>query len=322
MKKFGILMLTLVFLMGMTTSVMAKDVERTENYVEVETVNETQEIKRAKLSEDKFLFNDEDVYITTFKVEDENYFKISDLAALLEDTDKKFNVEFNEENLVVIITKGENYKKIQTDLKEQELGETDAYQGLHKLYINDGQEMKKLEIKSYNILGNNYYRLRDLGKELGFGAAYNFKKSLVMLDTRVKELEDIKVDLQVEDQIDEVNINKESLAFFQELESKYGIGMGLNVIGENWCPACRRLYKEYEEKDIKYNDIGVDNNIFTQELLAKIQKTNENTIPCIFNLLKVEGDNDSILLHWEYKGELGKVRINRVLDGYNFTDVD
>jgi len=100
---------------------------------------------------------------TVFKINDNNYFKLRDVAALLNGTGKQFAVGY--EGGVVTITTGQGYTKQDTDLLGAAAGGSrEALPSNDAIAIN-GQ---KTALTVYKIEGNNYFKLRDLGKALNF----------------------------------------------------------------------------------------------------------------------------------------------------------
>lgn len=55
----------------------------------------------------------------------------------------------------------------------------DAVTSSQKVFV-DNQEVT---IEAYNIAGNNYYKLRDLGNSLGFSVDYDERSNSVMINT-------------------------------------------------------------------------------------------------------------------------------------------
>lgn len=175
MKKTLIVLLTLVLILSAPISTLADNEEAI-----------------ADKSFQPVELDGKKVEISAYLINGENYFKIRDLAAILKDTEGKFDVTFNEEDFSVILEKEGEYEPIEGDLEELPEGKQKAIQSLHPVYLKGEEE--PLEIKSYNILGNNYFRLRDLGEVLGFGVAYDFNDHVVMLSTTDLDLEDIKAE--------------------------------------------------------------------------------------------------------------------------------
>ena len=101
---------------------------------------------------------------TVYKIGDSNYFKIRDLAAILNGTGKQFSVGYDSEKQSVTVTTGEAYTMTGTELKGAASSNETAQISNDAIYVN-GQ---KVEAEVYKIGGNNYFKLRDLGKALDF----------------------------------------------------------------------------------------------------------------------------------------------------------
>ena len=101
---------------------------------------------------------------TVYKIGDSNYFKIRDLAAILNGTEKQFSVGYDNEKQSVTATTGQGYTKLDGDLAGPPAGQEKAEASSDAIYVN-GQ---KVEAEVYKIGGNNYFKLRDLGKALDF----------------------------------------------------------------------------------------------------------------------------------------------------------
>jgi len=101
---------------------------------------------------------------TVYKIGDSNYFKVRDLAAILNGTGKQFSVGYDSEKQSVTVTTGEAYTMTGTELKGSASSNETAQISNDAIYVN-GQ---KVEAEVYKIGGNNYFKLRDLGKALDF----------------------------------------------------------------------------------------------------------------------------------------------------------
>ena len=101
---------------------------------------------------------------TVYKINGSNYFKIRDLAAILNGTEKQFSVGYDNEKQSVTATTGQGYTKLDGDLAGPPAGAEKAEASSDAIYVN-GQ---KVEAEVYKIGGNNYFKLRDLGKALDF----------------------------------------------------------------------------------------------------------------------------------------------------------
>ncbi|NLY21212.1 MAG: hypothetical protein GXZ08_08025 [Tissierellia bacterium] len=159
MKKRRILYLALVMMLGISVSVFAAG--------KLETIN----------SEQKVVLNDETVNVAGYMIEESNYYKIRDIAAVLNNTKAKFNVSYNPEKKTVEIVTGENYMIENADLNSSKVEAKSVMKGNQKVFING----KEANLQSYLINGNNYFKLRDLGKALAFEVDFdNTTKTVLM----------------------------------------------------------------------------------------------------------------------------------------------
>jgi len=112
---------------------------------------------------------------TVYKINGSNYFKIRDLAAILNGTSKQFSVGYDAALSSVTATTGQGYDKLDGDLTgAPEGGEKSAVISNDTIYI-DGQ---KVEAEVYKIDGSNYFKLRDLGKALNFYVGWTSERGV------------------------------------------------------------------------------------------------------------------------------------------------
>lgn len=102
---------------------------------------------------------------TAYKINDENHFKLRDIACLLNGTSKQFDVGYDQATQSATITTGHGYAKQPTDLQGRPASNAEAYISSDPLFV-DGAARSDLTV--YKINGANYFRLRDLGDLLGF----------------------------------------------------------------------------------------------------------------------------------------------------------
>ncbi len=121
------------------------------------------------------------VDLGAYLINQRNYVKLRDVAALLTATDAKFNVGF--ENKKVVITTGEGYEKLDTDLVELPEGKVEALMGEQAFVFNGEEKM----VKTALINQNNYLQLRELGELIGFGVHYNKETRNIELSSKVEE---------------------------------------------------------------------------------------------------------------------------------------
>ena len=116
---------------------------------------------------------------TVYKINGSNYFKIRDLAAILNGTGKQFSVGYDSQLQSVTATTGEGYTKLEGDLTGAPAGgQKTADPSNDAIYING----EKVEAEVYKIDGSNYFKLRDLGKALDFYVGWS-QEAGVFLET-------------------------------------------------------------------------------------------------------------------------------------------
>ena len=112
---------------------------------------------------------------TVYKINGSNYFKIRDLAAILNGTMKQFSVGYDSQLQSVTATTGEGYTKLEGDLTGAPAGgQKTAAPSNDAIYING----EKVEAEVYKIDGSNYFKLRDLGKALNFYVGWSADRGM------------------------------------------------------------------------------------------------------------------------------------------------
>ncbi|OFO62600.1 hypothetical protein HMPREF3023_07845 [Peptoniphilus sp. HMSC075B08] len=178
-----------------------KDAKKVEKKAE-EKVKEVKTID-VKATNQKVKLDGKDVVISGYNIDGYNYFKLRDLAAVLKDSQAKFGVDYKDG--VVTLTKAVDYKVVESDQKPVK-AESKGMLTNDKVLVGD----KTLTATAYKIDDLNYYKLRDLGKELGFGVGYDEATKSVLLTSVVNEKEEVKEE-KVAPKLEEVKeaINKE-----------------------------------------------------------------------------------------------------------------
>lgn len=107
---------------------------------------------------------------TAFLIEDSNYVKLRDIAAMLAGTEKGFSVAYDAASDAVALTSGAAYEPLGTELAGvRDAAAVQAGAGSQQMML-DGVP---LELDAYMIDGANYIKLRDLGQALDCGVTYD-----------------------------------------------------------------------------------------------------------------------------------------------------
>lgn len=184
---------------------MTEAKEKVEEKAEEKAKEVKKEVKTidVKATNQKVKLDGKDVVISGYNIDGYNYFKLRDLAAVLKDSQAKFGVDYKDG--VVTLTKAADYKVVESDQKPVK-AESKGMLTNDKVLVGD----KTLTATAYKIDDLNYYKLRDLGKELGFGVGYDEATKSVLLTSVVNEKEEVKEE-KVAPKLEEVKeaINKE-----------------------------------------------------------------------------------------------------------------
>lgn len=112
-----------------------------------------------------------------YKIDGSNYFKVRDVAAVLNGTEKQFAVGFDSAKSSVALTSGQSYTMTGSEMKPAKGGTVTAVVSDNSIYANG----EKLNLKAYKINGSNYFKLRDLGQALDFYVGYDSSvKSIIV----------------------------------------------------------------------------------------------------------------------------------------------
>ena len=126
----------------------------------------------AQLSNQKLRFNGADRSdVEKYNIDGSNFFKLRDLAALLDGTAAQFDVGYDSASQTVSITTGAGYTFVGGELKLSGDQSASAVVSAQTVTV-DGKAAAGLTV--YNIGGSNFFRLRELGELLGFADAIGY----------------------------------------------------------------------------------------------------------------------------------------------------
>ena len=115
-----------------------------------------------------------------YNIDDYNYFKLRDMAYLLNGTGSSFSVEYDEKAKIIRVTTGAAYTPVGGELETGKDQSSTAVASVQPLLI-DGVE--RSDLKAYNIGGYNYFKLADLGKALNFGVSYDTESRTIRVES-------------------------------------------------------------------------------------------------------------------------------------------
>ena len=115
-----------------------------------------------------------------YNIDGSNYFKLRDIAALLSGTTSQSSVEFDAARNAIVVKTGAAYTKMSGDLLTGTDKSASAVASAQSVEI-DG---KKVDLTAFNIGGNNFFKLRELGAALNFDVDYDDAAATMIVKSR------------------------------------------------------------------------------------------------------------------------------------------
>lgn len=122
------------------------------------------------------------VYPTGYNINDNNYFKLRDVGKLA-----GFGVDWNEDTRTVEISTTRTAPEL-TGIADTAVTGATAKPTDQRITV-DGKEVS---MTVYKIKGNNYVKLRDIGKTINFGVSFNMATKAVSIDPNGTYVEEVK----------------------------------------------------------------------------------------------------------------------------------
>jgi len=144
---------------------------------EIEIAGET-DVKAVPISS-IVLVNGEEISFEAYTIKSNNYFKLRDLAYVLNGTEKQFEVVWDSENNAIYIFTGQPYTKTGIEMTGKSVGGKMPVPSASTVYLNE----KIIYMTAYNIGGSNYFKLRDMGQAFDFGIDWDEAQNTIMIDT-------------------------------------------------------------------------------------------------------------------------------------------
>lgn len=141
------------------------------------------------------LVDGEEVAFDAYEIEGNNYFKLRDIAMVLNGTDAQFGVTYNEDTQTITTVSGQSYTAVGGELTpgdgevKSAFPSSDYLSTARATYDEDGNETISYSYSSYmapvayNINNNNYYQLRGLGQQLGFNVTWDEANQTIVVDS-------------------------------------------------------------------------------------------------------------------------------------------
>ena len=123
--------------------------------------------------------NGDETAFEAYNIGGSNYFKLRDLAYVLNGTQKQFEVGYDDNTRAISLTSGQQYTSVGGEMAQGDGKSKTATPTASKIYL-DGKE---LNLIVYNIGGNNFFKLRDLMEAIDVYVGYDNATRAITLDT-------------------------------------------------------------------------------------------------------------------------------------------
>lgn len=129
-----------------------------------------------------------EVSFDAYNIAGNNYFKLRDIAFVLNQTDSQFEVAWDARQNAIRLTSNSAYTAVGGELAAGMDGNIqEAMLSTSTVYL-DGSVVR---LTAYAIKGNNYFKLRDLGKALDFSVEWNGAENTVEILSGYRYVEEI-----------------------------------------------------------------------------------------------------------------------------------
>ena len=118
-----------------------------------------------------------------YNINGNNYYKLRDIALILNGTTAQFGVSWDKSTRSMNLTPGSNYEAVGGELGAIPTKNATAQTSNETVLING----IKASLTAYNVDGYNYFKLVDLGDALGFDVGYESKTRTVVITTPTVE---------------------------------------------------------------------------------------------------------------------------------------
>lgn len=141
----------------------------------------------ATYTDSKVLVDGKEIKFEAYNINDNNYFKLRDIAYALTNygSGVRFNVEWDGNKNMISLMSNADYAPVGGELAAGD-GQNKAYEVSSSAILKDRANVK---LNAFLINGNNYFKLRDLGKLFDFNVSWDGTNNCILIDTTMSYIE-------------------------------------------------------------------------------------------------------------------------------------
>ena len=125
------------------------------------------------------LVDGKNVDFDAYNIAGNNYFKLRDIAYTLNGSVKQFAVAWDGSKNAISLTSGRRYSIVGGEMTGKGAGNKTPNPTSSTIYLDN----REINLTAYNIGGNNYFKLRDIGKSLNFGVDWDDANRTIAIAT-------------------------------------------------------------------------------------------------------------------------------------------
>ena len=133
----------------------------------------------ALFNQPNMILNGQDTTVASYLINGNNYVKLRDIAYILNNTKKQFQVSWQENISAINLHSSSPYIPVGGEMHVGESGNMSADLSTVSVYLDDEQ----ISLKAYTIKDNNYVKLDDIGKILDFLLVWDEENKNITIDT-------------------------------------------------------------------------------------------------------------------------------------------
>jgi hypothetical protein len=190
----------------------------------------------------------------SYNINDFNFFKLRDIAFVMNGTEKQFAVDWDAEKNAMTLTPEKAYAPAGDEMASKGSSPKIGVPTSQKVFL--AGNVNQVNLEAYNIDGYNYFKLRDVGIVLDIGIGWDNASSTISIDSKKGY-----VDSQASDDLDKavaeaIIANNKGNFGGGEFFSQAHITLKTETNGNSTTVYAIALYNEYKKTGTKIENAG------------------------------------------------------------------
>ena len=192
----------------------------------------------------------------SYNINDFNYFKLRDIAYVLNGSAKQFAVDWDAPNNAMTLKPGSEYVKTGDEMASKGSATKTATPSAQKVIIDGLPLSNYTPMEAYNIDGYNYFKLRDIGIVMDIGIGWDSVRNTISIDSAKGYVESQTVDVLDKAIADAIITNSRGLFSGGDFAAQAHITIKTVTNGSNTTAYVMALYEEFKKTGDKIDNTG------------------------------------------------------------------